>query len=109
MMSSPFGRAGSAWGVPANYCGPIMSGKPASGNRQAQILAQRLAFVFRAEQAAPLQFGDELEHDVVDAAGIVAGHQAEAVAGLLLEPLLHDISDLLWRTAHQVMGLTFRK
>src|SRR6202022_1086028 len=63
------------------------------GARQAEIFAQGLAFVFAAEEAAALQFGDDPVDEVVEAARDMGEHDVEPVAGGALEPLLHLVGD----------------
>ena len=58
-------------------------------SRQAEIFAQRRPFVFRPEQAAPLQFGNDLVDEIVEALGQKGEHHVEAVGAALDEPLLH--------------------
>src|SRR6266446_3718457 len=65
------------------------------GAREAEVLTQGLAFVFAAEDAAALQFGDDPVDEIVEAAGNVREHDVEAVAGVAQEPLLHLVGDRL--------------
>src|ERR1700722_10736900 len=48
--------------------------------RKAEVFAQRLALVLGAEDAAPLQLGHDLVHEIVEAARQVGEHDVEAVA-----------------------------
>ena len=61
--------------------------------RHAEILAQHRPFIFRAKQAAALQFRDDQIDEVVDRAGHMRRQQVEAVGGLLDEPLLQLVGD----------------
>src|SRR5215471_6220661 len=63
------------------------------GAWQAQILAQGLAFVFSAEEAAALQFGHDLVDEIVQAARHIREHDVEPVAGVAEQPFLHLIGD----------------
>ena len=56
--------------------------KPVLRPRQAEILAQRPAFVFGAEDAAPLQFRHHLRAEILEPAGQV--DDVAAVAGRIL-------------------------
>src|ERR1700730_18396496 len=67
---------------------------------QTEVLAQGLAFVFAAEEAAALQFGDDPVDEIVEAAGNVREHDVEPVAGGALDPFLHLVGDHR-RSAHQ--------
>src|ERR1700730_8589884 len=60
---------------------------------QAEIFAQGLAFVFAAEEAAALQFGDDPVDEVVEAARDMGEHDVEPVAGVAAEPFLHLVGD----------------
>jgi len=61
---------------------------------ESEVIAQRVAFVFRAEQAAPLQLGHYKCHKIVEVAGKQRRGEDEAVAGLGFEPGLEVSSDL---------------
>src|ERR1700737_1388249 len=67
--------------------------KAVFGAGQAEVFAQGLAFVFAAEEAAALQFGDDPVDEVVEAARDIGEHDVEPVAGGALEPLLHLVGD----------------
>src|SRR6185369_2373765 len=69
------------------------SEKPVRGPRQAEILAQRLAFVLAPKQAAPLQFRHHAADEIVEPAGQVRKHHREAVGAFGGEPFLHLIGD----------------
>src|SRR4030095_423995 len=55
-------------------------------DRHAEILAERLALVLRAEDAATLQLGDHHRHPVLERLGIVREQQIEPVAGAGFQP-----------------------
>lgn len=55
------------------------------------MIAQRRAFITRAEQAAPLQLGHEQARDRLEAGRQQRRHQVEAVGGVVLEPVLQDV------------------
>ena len=67
--------------------------KPILGPRQTQIFAQRRAFVFAAEQAAPLQLGNDLDAKIFEPARQIREHHRKAVGALGLDPLLHLVRD----------------
>src|SRR5262245_15545538 len=69
-----------------------------SGPLEAEVLAQGTAFVLGAEQAAALQFRRNHLHEVLASARQVGGSNVEAIAGVILEPVLHDIGDVSWRS-----------
>src|SRR5438445_7852122 len=69
--------------------------KAVRGAGQAEILPQGLAFIFAAEEAAPLEFGDDPVDKVVEAARDVREHDVEPVAGVAIEPFLHLVGDHL--------------
>ena len=75
-----------------------------AGRLQAEIFAQRLAFVFGAEQAAPLQFGDHHVDEIVEPAWQERRHDVEAVAAILAEPLFHHVGDGLRRAIDDRLG-----
>src|SRR6266568_8289067 len=62
--------------------------------RESEMIAQRVAGVFRAEQTAPLQLGHYECHKVVEVAGKQRRGEDEAVAGFGFEPGREVISDL---------------
>ena len=64
-------------------------------DRQPQILAQGLACIVLAEQAAALEFRHDEAHEVLVGAGNVGRGNDETVAGALDEPLLEPIGNLL--------------
>src|SRR5215467_6918360 len=61
---------------------------------EAEVMAQRVASVFRTEYTAPLQLGHHECHEVVEIARKQCRGENEAVAGLGLEPGLAVIGDL---------------
>ena len=61
--------------------------------RQPQMFAQRDAFVFAAEQSAPLQLGNDAVDEVVEAAGQIWEHHGKTVRTLARQPLLHLIGN----------------
>src|SRR3954453_5717757 len=63
------------------------------GAGQAEAVAQRVAFVTLAEDAAALQLGDDETRHVLVRAGHVGGGDDEAVARVTVEPLLHLVGN----------------
>src|ERR1700731_1533880 len=61
---------------------------------EAEVLAQRPAFVFLAKQVAALQLGGDHLHEILAPAWKVGRSDIEAIAGIVLEPVLHDVGDL---------------
>src|SRR5580704_10553800 len=61
--------------------------------RQAKILAQRLALIFRAEQAAALQLRNQHIDDVLDPARYRQRQDVEAVRRAAAEPLFERVGD----------------
>src|SRR5262249_8549623 len=61
--------------------------------RQAEIFAERLAFVFPPEQTAPLQFRHHALDKIVEPAGQVGKHHGETVGAFGGEPFLHLIGN----------------
>src|SRR4029077_1947901 len=57
--------------------------------RQAEIFPHRRACLFAAEEAAPLQFGNDLIDEIVEAAGQIRKHDRKTVGAFGLEPFLH--------------------
>jgi hypothetical protein len=61
--------------------------------RQSEVFAQGLALVFAPEQASPLQFGNNLVDEIVEALRRIWKHDIEAVATTFKKPLFHSIGD----------------
>src|SRR5579864_9498560 len=76
------------------------------GARQAEIFAQRPAFVFAAEEAAALQLRDDPVDEIVEPAGDPREHDVEPVAGIAEKELLHLIDDRLRRPDHREPAIT---
>jgi hypothetical protein len=68
--------------------------------RQAEVFAQGLALVLGAEQAAPLQLGHDLVHEVVETARQVGEHDVEAVAASVTSHSSIVVGDHLRRADH---------
>src|SRR5215470_9991932 len=78
--------------VANSFGGRDVGGGPAMAALRAlepEVLAQRRAFVFGPEQAAPLQLRNHQRDEVVERAGQIGRHHVEAVAGVGAEPFLH--------------------
>ena len=73
--------------------GPAQLKKRFSGRGKTEIFSQRLALIFAAEQASPLQFRDDLVDEVVEAARHIGEHHVEPVAAVREQPFLHLIGD----------------
>src|SRR5262245_22163988 len=71
LLSSPAlrGQGRATYGSEKSVCRP----------RQAEIFAQRRAFVVPPEQTAPLQFRHHALHEIVEPAGKVGEHDCETV------------------------------
>src|SRR5262245_15800169 len=65
--------------------------------RQAQIFAQRRAFIFAAVDAAPLQLRYHLVDEIVEPGRQEREHDVEAVAAARDQPFLHLVGDGFWR------------
>ena len=78
-----------------------MIGRP----RQAEVFAQRLAFIFATEQAAALQFGNDLIDEIVETAGQIREHDGKAVRAFGLKPFLHFVGDGLCGADHGKAGI----
>src|SRR5208283_5268762 len=63
-----------------------------------EIFAQCLALIFGTEQPAALQLGHDQLHEVLAPARQMRWCNVEAVAGAVLEPLLHGVGDVRRRT-----------
>src|SRR4051794_27663434 len=63
-----------------------------------EIFAQCLALIFGTEQAAALQLGHDQLHELLAPAWQMRWCNVEAVAGAVLEPLLHGVGDVRRRT-----------
>src|SRR5262245_62092837 len=74
--------------------GSARGGLPVNGSLEPEVVAQGPAFVLRAEQAAALQFRRNHLHEVLASARQVGGSNVEAIAGVILEPVLHDVGDV---------------
>jgi hypothetical protein len=61
---------------------------------ESEVMTQRMAFVFRTEQAAPLQLRHHKCHEVIEIARKQRRGENEAVTGLGLKPGLEVIGDL---------------
>src|SRR6185295_16439043 len=70
------------------------------GPLEAEVFAQRPALVFLAEQAAALQLGRNHFHEILAPARQVGWRDIEAVAAVILEPLLHNVGNV-WGCANQ--------
>src|SRR5205085_10484242 len=68
---------------------------------QAEIFAQRLAFILAAEQTAALQFRHDPVDKIVEPAGDPREHDVEPVAGFAVEPFLHLVGDRARRADHR--------
>src|SRR6202034_208429 len=79
-------------------------GPAVGGVGQAEVFAERLAFVFLAEQPAPLQFGDQQVDDVLEPARESQRQDIEAVGCAAAEPKLQAIGDLRGRADHDAMA-----
>src|ERR1700759_5428537 len=79
--------------------------EPIGRPRQTEIFAQGRAFVFAAEQAAPLQFGNDLLDEIFEAARENRKHDGKPVGAFGLEPLLHLVGNGLWRADHREAGI----
>src|SRR5215470_18703162 len=73
--------------------------------RQAEVFAQRRAFVLAAEDAAPLQPRHHAVDEVVEPARQIGEHDGEAVGAARLQPLLHLLGDGLRRADHGEAGI----
>src|SRR5690349_14313408 len=69
--------------------------------RQAEVLAQRPAFVLAAEEAAALQLRHHAVDEIVETARQVGEHDGEPVRAVRLEPLLHLVGDRLRRADYR--------
>ena len=78
--------------------------KTLAGLRQAVVVAQGLAGVVLAEQAALAQDRHHLLGENVEAAGQPGRHDVEAVGGAVLEPGLDIVRDLLRRSGDHPMA-----
>src|ERR1700722_16015668 len=77
---------------------PILSFKePVFRPRQAEIFAQRLAFIFAPEDFALLQFGYDFVDEIVEPGRQIREHDVKAVAAETGQPFLHLIDNGLWR------------
>jgi hypothetical protein len=65
---------------------------------QAEMFAQRAAFILGAEQAAALQLGNHERDEILEAAGQVWRHDVVTVGAIFDEPLFELIGDLRRRT-----------
>src|SRR5690606_23180194 len=72
--------------------------------RQAKILAESSTFIFGAEEAAALQFRNNLSSEVAQSFRERQGQEVEAVAGAGCKPFLERIRDHSWRAQHGTMG-----
>src|SRR5215813_3126050 len=68
--------------------------------RQAEVLAQGLALVLAAEDAAALQLGHHPVDEIIEPAGQIGEHDREAVGAAGLQPLLHFVGDGRGRADH---------
>src|SRR5262247_375170 len=84
---------------------PAVSEKSVGRPRQAEIFAQRCAFVVPPEQTAPLQFRHHALDEIVEPAGQVGKHDCETVGAFGDEPLLHLVSDGRGRADHGETGI----
>ncbi|CAM2159799.1 conserved hypothetical protein [Paraburkholderia tropica] len=64
------------------------------------MIAQRFPRVFAPENTATLQFGNDLQREIVHARRQERKHHVEAVTAFLHEPLLHLVGDRLGRADH---------
>ena len=71
---------------------------------EAEIVAQRRPFVFGAEEAAPLQLGNQMVDDVIQPAREDERHDVEPVRRARREPLLEIVGDPLRRAVDDAMG-----
>src|SRR5690242_3906603 len=99
----PSSRSGSS---PADRPDLKLSGPcvPALRTRQAELIAQRRAFILGPEQSARLQFGDHKRHEIVEPSGNVRGLDEEAVAGVVEKPSFHLVDDLLGRADERTLA-----
>src|ERR1700722_19524430 len=79
-------------------------GPAVGGVGQAEVFAQRLAFVFLAEQTAPLQLGDQQVDDVLKPAREGQRQDIEAVGRAAAEPELQAIGDFHRRADHHAVA-----
>src|ERR1700742_2074162 len=92
--------AGGRVGILATDClqAPSFFGEDSIGRtRKAEMVAQRRAGVFLAEDTTALQLGHDLVRDVVEPLRQVGKHHIEAVAAFGDEPFFHRIGDGLRR------------
>src|SRR5271169_949198 len=87
--SRGFSPAASSRTMPDGRSASALGEEAVLGARQPEILAQRLAFVFAAEEVTALELRHHLVDEVVEAARHIGEHDVEPVAGLAVEPLLH--------------------
>src|SRR6516162_10742507 len=89
------GQGRATYGSEKSVCRP----------RQAEIFAQRLAFVFTPEQTTPLQFRHHSLEEFVEPAGQVGEHDCETVGAFGGEPFLHLVGDGRGRADHGEPGI----
>src|SRR6478752_3521352 len=73
------------------------------GTGESVVLAQGAAFVVGAEQAALLQDGHDVIHEMLERARQHRRHDVEAVRRAVLPPMLDGVGHLLWRARERAV------
>src|ERR1700744_4134411 len=89
--------------------GALLPDTSVIGAREAEMLAQRAAFIVGAKNAALLQERHDAIGKILQAARQNVGHQVKAIGGASVEPMLDVIGDLLGSPDDHAMPTATRK
>jgi hypothetical protein len=78
------------------------------GARQPEVVAQRAALVFRAEQPTPLQLRHDLVGEFRQPARQPRRHDVETIGAFFFEPLLQLVRNARRRADHLLMAARAR-